>query len=378
MAAAAAHVGRPGLVYFYSARSGACRRTEGFLAQVLQRRRNHGTFHLYRVEKDDRPDLLQRFRVDRVPTLVVVEAKTVKATARVTSRLPRDRALPRTLAALDLRQPARVVVRWSHQPPGGSMRARAVWATLACVCLLGSASVSSAAPPHDFAIEVLVVALPTMVTGGDALVQVTIPTNVPLAKATVPLNGPDVTGVLCSCDDDARTLTGMVTGLRLGANTLFVDSNGHGNGRPTEQLTLVNHPVTGPIFSGPQQQPFVCKTQTQGLGFPQVDNQDGIGMRLFQTPGNPATPRSAGARTAPSPTSSTTSTARPAGTVQAAAGRPAAGGRRARRRRSTAAPSRTSSGASAGRSTASSTRSRSSRRPATRRARRTRRSGTAA
>ncbi len=70
---------QPGLVFFYSAVSGGCRRTEGFLAQVLQRRRNHGTFKLYNVAKEDRPDLVQRFAVDVVPTLVVVEGKTVRA-----------------------------------------------------------------------------------------------------------------------------------------------------------------------------------------------------------------------------------------------------------------------------------------------------------
>jgi thioredoxin-like negative regulator of GroEL len=70
---------QPGLVYFYSSRSGACRRTEGFLAQVLQRRRNHGTFRLYRVEQESRPDLIERFRVMHIPTLVVVESKTVQA-----------------------------------------------------------------------------------------------------------------------------------------------------------------------------------------------------------------------------------------------------------------------------------------------------------
>jgi thioredoxin-like negative regulator of GroEL len=68
---------RPGLVFFYSARSGACRRTEGFLAQVLQRRRNHGTFHLYRVEQEERPDLVERFCVEHLPTLVVVDSKSV-------------------------------------------------------------------------------------------------------------------------------------------------------------------------------------------------------------------------------------------------------------------------------------------------------------
>ena len=128
-----------------------------------------------------------------------------------------------------------------------------------------------------------------MVTGGDALIQLTIPRNVPLHKAVLLRNGTDVTSTL-TLDPSARTLTGMVTGLRLGANTLVAESNGRGKGRPTAELTVVNHPVTGPIFSGPQQQPFVCKTQTQGLGFPLVDNQEAVGMRLFQTPGNPATP----------------------------------------------------------------------------------------
>lgn len=70
---------RPGLVYFYSARSGSCRRVEGFLAQVLQRRRNHGTFRLYRVDEEDRPDLVERFAVETMPTLVVVEDKQVRA-----------------------------------------------------------------------------------------------------------------------------------------------------------------------------------------------------------------------------------------------------------------------------------------------------------
>ena len=77
--AATVDLARPGLVFFYSARSGACRRTEGFLAQVLQRRRNHGTFDLYRVEQAERPDLVERFRVDLLPTLLVVEAKSVAA-----------------------------------------------------------------------------------------------------------------------------------------------------------------------------------------------------------------------------------------------------------------------------------------------------------
>jgi thioredoxin-like negative regulator of GroEL len=74
------HVGtKPGLVFFHSSVSGACRRAEGFLAQVLQRRRNHETFRLYRVAEEERPDLVDRFGVTIMPTLVVVEGKIVRA-----------------------------------------------------------------------------------------------------------------------------------------------------------------------------------------------------------------------------------------------------------------------------------------------------------
>ena len=69
---------KPRLVFFHSSFSGHCRRVEGFLAQVLQRRRNHGTFKLYRVASDDRPDLVERFAVETMPTLVVVEGQQVR------------------------------------------------------------------------------------------------------------------------------------------------------------------------------------------------------------------------------------------------------------------------------------------------------------
>ena len=78
-AAASVRAPKPGLVFFHSGLSGACRRAEGFLAQVLQRRRNHETFTLYRVAQEERPDLVERFGIVTMPTLVVVENKTVRA-----------------------------------------------------------------------------------------------------------------------------------------------------------------------------------------------------------------------------------------------------------------------------------------------------------
>ena len=65
------------LVFFHSRLSGNCRRVEGFIAQVLQRRRNHGTFKLVEVAEEERPDLLERFKVDALPTLVVVQGSAV-------------------------------------------------------------------------------------------------------------------------------------------------------------------------------------------------------------------------------------------------------------------------------------------------------------
>ena len=58
---------KPGLVFFHSGVSGACRRAEGFLAQVLQRRRNHETFTLYRVAP-------YRLSTSRMPLLAPAES----------------------------------------------------------------------------------------------------------------------------------------------------------------------------------------------------------------------------------------------------------------------------------------------------------------
>ena len=70
---------RPRLIFFTSSFSGQCRRVEGFLAQVLQRRRNHSTFRVLFVDEGEHPDLVERFGVDGFPTLVVVEDRTVRA-----------------------------------------------------------------------------------------------------------------------------------------------------------------------------------------------------------------------------------------------------------------------------------------------------------
>ena len=50
---------RPMLLFFFEQTSGPCRRAEGYLAQVLQRRSNHDTFAIHFVGDENDPDAPQ-------------------------------------------------------------------------------------------------------------------------------------------------------------------------------------------------------------------------------------------------------------------------------------------------------------------------------
>ena len=76
---------KPKLVFFFSPHSGRCRRVEAFIAHVLQHRKNHDTFDVVRVSVDEHPQLVERFHVDTVPPICVVEGK------RLQKRIPAPR-----------------------------------------------------------------------------------------------------------------------------------------------------------------------------------------------------------------------------------------------------------------------------------------------
>jgi hypothetical protein len=120
--------------------------------------------------------------------------------------------------------------------------------------------------------------LPDTVTGGDVLAAVRgdLPTGL-----RVTLNGVDVTQVFVPVLDvglcqgpsplpaDCLTINssewrGLVTGLKAGENTLIA----RGDGGRQAVLIVRNHPITGPVISGPHQTPFYCRTQDVGLGEP--------------------------------------------------------------------------------------------------------------
>src|SRR4029077_4690647 len=73
--------------------------------------------------------------------------------------------------------------------------------------------------------------------------------------ARVTVNDHDVTNTFTASNGGA-ILEGVVTGVHEGTNEVVATA---GLARAT--VTLVNYPISGPIISGPHEQPFVCDTE---------------------------------------------------------------------------------------------------------------------
>ncbi len=103
---------------------------------------------------------------------------------------------------------------------------------------------------------------PEHVSGGDVMVRVKLPDDIDANDVRIERNGLDVTSAFR--EQRNGTLLGVVRGLRRGANTIQVLDRG-GSLWPSARLHVDNHPITGPVFSGPRQVPFFCETQAFGL-----------------------------------------------------------------------------------------------------------------
>ena len=104
-------------------------------------------------------------------------------------------------------------------------------------------------------------ALPDAVTDNDVLVGI----RGVGAGDTVQVfrNGDEVTSVFKSVGNGEWR--GLVAGLNPGSNSLGATLSGSA-GKRSASLTVLNHPISGPVFSGPHQQPFICETVAAGLG----------------------------------------------------------------------------------------------------------------
>lgn len=97
---------------------------------------------------------------------------------------------------------------------------------------------------------------PWLITGGDVLVEVTFGASIDSAQLSMQLNGSDIGDRFR--ETAATTLQALLTDLPQGDSTLVVE---HAGLQLNESLTLTNYPQSGPIISGPHEQPYVCQTE---------------------------------------------------------------------------------------------------------------------
>jgi len=148
-------------------------------------------------------------------------------------------------------------------------RAREGVAVLAAVvtCAVAATLVSAAVPasagkaPAATPLKINVLSnRADLISEGDALVQIVVPSGVDSTSVKVDVGGRDVTSAF-AVRSDGRFL-GRVENLALGANVLTAKlPNKHG-----ARITITNYPKGGPIFSGEQIQPWLCTTADNGLG----------------------------------------------------------------------------------------------------------------
>jgi len=103
-----------------------------------------------------------------------------------------------------------------------------------------------------------------LISGGDVLVEVTVPATVAAGKVAVAVNGRDVSGEFKQASR-ANTFVGLVKELPLGRSEIEAGVKGQ---KISATLPLTNHPLSGPVMGGPHQSPFVCETQAFGFGQP--------------------------------------------------------------------------------------------------------------
>ena len=152
------------------------------------------------------------------------------------------------------------------------MNIRTTLAAFAAGCLLSLAVAAGPAPKLQMQV---LSSPPQFVTGGDARIMVTASPDLH-DKLFFWLNGQRIAPVMMS---DGDRIEGVISGLRLGSNTLEVrHRNGQGLG-VSGAIQLTNHPIAGPVFSGPQLKPFECRTVQSGLGAP-LDAQCSVATRF--------------------------------------------------------------------------------------------------
>ncbi len=126
-------------------------------------------------------------------------------------------------------------------------------ALVALALALPLAPVATAAPSPAKSLTISVLSnRADLVSGGDALVAVELPDAVNPSKVRVFLGDREVTSQFAPRPDGR--FEGLLDGLAVGENVVRVKAPGYDGER-----VLTNHPNGGPVFSGPQHEPYRCQ-----------------------------------------------------------------------------------------------------------------------
>jgi hypothetical protein len=133
----------------------------------------------------------------------------------------------------------------------------------------------------DFALEV-VSSRADHVTGGTALLTLTGNNNQPeLAQIQFRASGLTLEVLRSSINADSQQW--LIGGIPTGSVTIDAIS---GTGQLLASIEIESHPITGPIFSGPQQYPFVCSSVLEWGVQPLVDHQEEWGFPVVDDSGD--------------------------------------------------------------------------------------------
>jgi hypothetical protein len=137
--------------------------------------------------------------------------------------------------------------------------------------LVAAIAISAVAAPAALAQGLQINVLSTradLVSGPEALTSIDLPAGTDPAAVTVSLNGSDVSsqfaerangqfeGLLSGLVNGSNTVTATLAG---GSATGGSSTGGTSTGGTSTSSEIIDHPIGGPIFSGPQVQPWVCQ-----------------------------------------------------------------------------------------------------------------------
>lgn len=100
------------------------------------------------------------------------------------------------------------------------------------------------------------------VTGDEALVAVSLAPGINEKNLGIRLNGVSVRSSFSPEPGNGRRMTGLVSGLSAGPNLITAWAPVLSS---AASIRIYNSPEAGPVFSGPQQSPYICRTADNGL-----------------------------------------------------------------------------------------------------------------